>query len=56
MSTDEKLNIIIDAQNKAQKAFDDLNEQLNNAEKQYSSLGDKVEAVGKRMQSVGKGM
>lgn len=56
MSTDEKLNIVIDAQNKAQAAFDDLNRQLDKADKKYSSFGDRVDAVGHKMKSVGKGM
>jgi phage-related protein len=56
MSAEEKLKIIIEAQNKSQKAFDEANEQIRRTEKNYKSMSDKMDQVGKKMQSVGKGM
>jgi hypothetical protein len=53
MGAEEKLKIIIEAQNKAQKAFDEANEQIQRTEKNYKSMSDKMEASGAKMQAVG---
>ena len=37
MGDEEKLKIIIEAQNKAQKAFDEANKQIQDTEKKFGS-------------------
>lgn len=56
MSNEEKLKIIIEAQNKAKAAFDQANKQIQSVEKSATSMGDKFHAAGKKMQSAGKMM
>ena len=53
MDNESKLKIIIEAQNRAKKAFDEANSQLDSAEKKYASVGDKIGAVGDKMKDVG---
>lgn len=53
MDNESKLKIIIEAQNRAQKAFDEANSQLDQAQKKYSSVSDRIGAVGDKMKDVG---
>ena len=56
MGDEEKLKIIIEAQNKAKAAFDEAQKQIDDTGKKFSGMGDKMEAAGKKMKSVGKKM
>lgn len=56
MSDDEKLKIIIEAQNKAQAAFDQANAQIESTEKKYKSMGDRIDAVSAKMRKAGKAL
>jgi hypothetical protein len=56
MGDDEKLKIIIEAQNKAQAAFDQANAQIESTEKKYKSMGDRIDAVSAKMRKAGKAL
>lgn len=56
MTDEEKLKIIIEAQNKAQKAFDEVNAQLKKTEGQGQEFNSKMESVGATMSSFGSKM
>lgn len=53
MGDEEKLKIIIEAQNKAQKAFDEANKQIQDTEKKFGSAMAKMDAAGEKMKAVG---
>lgn len=56
MGNEEQLKIVIEARNKAKKAFDDADRQLKALGATSTSMGEKFQAAGKKMQSVGKMM
>lgn len=56
MDNDAKLKILIEAQNKAQKAFDDANSMIEKTEKNFSSMSDKLDKAGEKMKDVGSKM
>lgn len=56
MGDEEKLKIIIEAQNKAKAAFDEAQKQIDDTGQKFSSMGDKMHAAGDKMKSVGKKM
>lgn len=56
MSDEEKLKIIIEAQNKAKAAFDEAQKQIDDTGNKFTSMADKMDAAGKKMQGVGKKM
>jgi phage-related protein len=56
MGNEETLKILIEAQNKAQKAFDEAQKQIKDTEKAHKTMTDSFEANGQKMQSVGKKM
>jgi len=53
MGAEEKLKIIIEAQNKAQKAFDEAQAQLSKTEEKVKTMSDKMDAMGQKAQAVG---
>lgn len=53
MSAEEKLKIVIEAQNKAQAAFDEAKDQIEKTEQKVKSLTDRMDAAGKKAQAVG---
>lgn len=56
MGDEEKLKIIIEAQNKAQAAFAEAQKQIDDTGQKFSSMSDKMESAGQKMKSVGKKM
>jgi len=56
MGDEEKLKIIIEAHNKAQKAFDEANAQIDRTQKNFTSMGEKLDAAGEKMKTVGTKM
>lgn len=56
MGNEETLKILIEAQNKAQKAFDEAQKQIKDTEKAHKTMTDKMEAASGRMKSVGNKM
>ena len=56
MGNEEKLKIIIEAQNKAQAAFDQANKQIADTEKKFGGAMAKMDAASKKMKSVGSNM
>lgn len=56
MGDEEKLKIIIEAQNKAKAAFDEAQKQIDDTGKKFSGMSDKMQAAGDKMKSVGKKM
>ena len=56
MGDEEKLKIIIEAQNKAQAAFAEAQKQIDDTGQKFSSMSDKMESAGQKMKTVGKKM
>ncbi len=56
MGNEEKLKIIIEAQNKAQAAFDQANKQIADTEKRFGGAMAKMDAASAKMKSVGSNM
>lgn len=56
MTDEAKLKILIEAHNRAQKAFDEVNAQVDKSEKRFSGLGDKLDKIGGKMKDVGSKM
>ena len=56
MGNEETLKILIEAQNKAQKAFDEAQKQIKDTEKAHKTMTDSIQANGEKMKSVGKKM
>lgn len=53
MTNEEKLKILIEAHNRAQNAFDEVNAQVDRTEKRFSGMSDRLEKVGSKMKDVG---
>lgn len=53
MGNEEKLKILIEAQNNAQKAFDEANKQISETEQKVKSMSERMDAAGKKAQEVG---
>lgn len=53
MTDEAKLKILIEAHNKAKQAFDEVNAHVENAEKKFSSLSDRLDKMGAKMKDVG---
>lgn len=53
MNNEEKLKILIEAHNRASKAFDEVNSQVDKTEKKFSGLSDKLAKAGDKMKDVG---
>lgn len=53
MTNEEKLKILIEAHNKAQKAFDEVNAQVDRTEKRFGGMADRLDKVGSKMKDVG---
>lgn len=56
MGDEEKLKIIIEAHNKAQKAFDEANAQIDKTQKNFTSMSEKLDVAGEKMKTVGTKM
>lgn len=56
MGDEEKLKIIIEAQNKAKAAFDEAQKQIDDTEKKFGSAIDRMNAAGDKMKAVGAKM
>jgi len=53
MTDDAKLKILIEAHNKAKQAFDEVNRHVDDAEKKFSGLSDRLDKIGTKMKDVG---
>lgn len=53
MTDEAKLKILIEAHNKAKQAFDEVNRHVDDAEKKFSSLSDRLDKMGSKMKDVG---
>jgi len=53
MTDEAKLKILIEAHNKAKQAFDEVNRHVDDAEKKFSGLSDRLDKIGTKMKDVG---
>lgn len=56
MTDEAKLKILIEAHNKAKSAFDEVNRHVDDAEKKFGGLSDRLDKMGNKMKAVGSKM
>ena len=56
MTDEAKLKILIEAHNKAKQAFDEVNRHVDDAEKKFGSLSERLDKMGAKMKDVGSKM